>query len=176
MLVLRLMDPKVSTVKIFSAFQKLVLVHSNSSPTRIAIAQWGARSHRQAPTSTELCNKVLRGSRRKLHPPSCELISYLMYLFSQHQLYCAALASLWRSLPLVLSLKRTLHLSSPSTPQLRSRHPRAHTSVRHCYITFYFHLFNTGPSLPSGQSPGTVGTGVTDQQRQSAYATWLQGQ
>ena len=73
-LALHLMGPKVSTVKIFSPFQKLVSVHSSCSPTRIAIAQWGAHSHRRAPTLTELCNKVPRGSRRKLHPPSCELI------------------------------------------------------------------------------------------------------
>jgi hypothetical protein len=130
-LVLRLMGPSVSTVKIFSAFQTLVSVHSSCSLTKTAIQRSPLNSHPRAPTSMELCNRVPRGSRRKPRLPFREFIPYFMYLFAQRLLYCVESGSPWRSLPLVLSLKTTLHFSSLSTPQLRSRHPhRQPRSVR----------------------------------------------
>jgi hypothetical protein len=85
MLVLRSMDPRASTAKIFSTFQKSVSLHSSCSLTRTPIAQLRLRSPPPAPTSMELWNKVSRGSRRKQLPPKCEFISYFMYLFAQRQ-------------------------------------------------------------------------------------------
>ncbi|KAN0137236.1 hypothetical protein V8E53_004946, partial [Lactarius tabidus] len=67
-LVLRLMDPRALTARIFSAFQKLISPHSSCSLTRTPIAQLPLRTYPPAPTSTELSNKVSRGSKRKQIP------------------------------------------------------------------------------------------------------------
>lgn len=83
-LVLRSMGPVASTVKIFSTSHRLVSGHSSCSLTRIPIAQLTLRSHLRASTSTELWNKVSRGSRRKHNPPRRECILYFMYRFAQH--------------------------------------------------------------------------------------------
>ncbi len=170
------MGLSVSTVKIFSAFQKLVSVHSSSSLIRTAMELSRCSSRPRAPTSPELCNKVPRGSRRKPRQPLRECISYVRYLCTQHQPYCVASASPWRSLALVLSLKTTFSHSSLSTPHFRSRHRRTR-SVRHCVVLRFnaAHSARGHPALFTGQSPGSFGTGVSDQQRQSAYSTWLQG-
>lgn len=72
-LVLRLMGPSVSTVKIFSAFRKLASVHSSCSRIRTAMELSRRSSHPRAPTSPELSNKVPRGSRRRPRLPLREL-------------------------------------------------------------------------------------------------------
>lgn len=83
------MGPLVSTVKISSVFQTLVSVHSSCSLTRTAIRRSRLGPHLRAPPSTQLCNRVPHGSRRKLRLPKCEFISYFMCLFAQRQLLCS---------------------------------------------------------------------------------------
>ncbi|KAN0132411.1 hypothetical protein V8E53_009837 [Lactarius tabidus] len=63
------MDPRALTARILTTFQKLGSAHSSCSLTRTPITQLRLRTYPPAPTSTELCNKVSRGSRRKQIPP-----------------------------------------------------------------------------------------------------------
>lgn len=87
-LVLRLMGPRVLTVKTFSLFRTSISAPFSFSLTRMTMEPFPRSTCLPAPTLTGLCNRVPRGSRHKVLPPKRESLPLSCpSLPAHHQLY-----------------------------------------------------------------------------------------
>jgi hypothetical protein len=89
-------------------------------------------------------------------------------------LRCVELASQWYSLRLVLSLKATSGISSPSMAHHPLQNLQCRIGSASRFATQCFTIICLKEVFSVGQA-GTLGTGVTDTQRNSAYLGWLEG-